>query len=244
MKAISALKALGPIDIKNVRRDAMLKWMVLFPVLMAVAVRWGVPPLNARLVKEMQLDLTPYYPLLMSFIAGTMPLMFGSIVGFLLLDQRDDRTLSALQVTSLTLNGYLAYRITLPVLISVAITIGVVPAAGLVNVPFTALLAVALASAPLAPLIALFLSSFAENKVQGFALSKGLGVIFLPPLVAYFVDAWWQPVFGLAPTYWAMKIFWLAAAGENFYWIYLMVGLAYQILLIAVLLRRFNRVIV
>lgn len=243
MKVIAAFKALGPVDVKSVRRDAMLKWMVLFPVLIAVVVRWGVPALNARLVEELQLDLAPYYPLLMSGIAGTMPLMVGLIIGFLLLDQRDDHTLSALQVTPLTLNGYLAYRISLPVLISIATTFGIVPAAGLVTVPFAALLAVALAAAPLAPLIALFLGSFAENKVQGFALSKGLGVIFLPPLIAYFVNDWWQPVFGLAPTYWPLKIFWLAAAGEGGYWLYLVVGLAYQILLIAVMLRRFNRVI-
>jgi fluoroquinolone transport system permease protein len=46
----------------------------------------------------------------MSFLVVVMPALVGMVIGFLLLDQRDDQTLAALQVTPLTLNGYLIYR--------------------------------------------------------------------------------------------------------------------------------------
>ena len=70
------------------------------------------------------------------------------VLGFLLLDQRDDQTLTALQVTPLSLNGYLAYRISLPMLISLVTTLLMVPLAGLGQVNIAAHLAAALCAAP------------------------------------------------------------------------------------------------
>ena len=52
---------------------------------------------------------------------GFLPLMVagmvGTVVGFLLLDQRDDQTMTALLVTPLSLGDYLRYRMTLPMLV-------------------------------------------------------------------------------------------------------------------------------
>jgi fluoroquinolone transport system permease protein len=62
-------------------------------------------------------DLSVYYPLIMSFIAVAMPMIYGALIGFLVLDQRDDNTITALQVTPLTLVGYLGYRVALPTLL-------------------------------------------------------------------------------------------------------------------------------
>lgn len=239
---LRALKALGPIDFQSVRRDELLRWLIPFPLLIGVVLRFGVPPVEARILAQFGFDISPYYGLFMSFVVMTMPLLVGMVIGFLLLDQHDDRTLTALQVTPLTLTGYLIYRISVPMLLSVLITLIVVPLANLVWIGWLPLLAATLASAPIAPLSALFLAAFAQNKVQGFALSKGSGVFLAPPLVAYFVQMPWQLLFGLTPTYWPVKLFWVLQNGEPHAWIYLVVGLAYQFLLLALLLRRFNRV--
>jgi fluoroquinolone transport system permease protein len=242
MKALNAIRALGPIDLKSIRRDSLLRWMVLFPLLIALLVRWGVPAVTRYSIEQFRFDLTPYYDLVMSLVLLMIPVMFGMIVGFLLLDQRDDRTLSALQVTPLGLNGYLVYRISAPVLLSGLITFAVFPLANLVSVAPLRLLFTALAAAPLAPLCALALAAFAENKVQGFALSKASGAVLLPPLLAYFIPSSWQLLFGLAPTYWPVKLFWAFQAGDPNAWIFLLAGLVYQLLLLGFLVRRFNRV--
>lgn len=42
-------------------------------------------------------------------------MVFGVVTGFLLLDERDDRTLTALQVTPLPLRAYIFYRVTVPI---------------------------------------------------------------------------------------------------------------------------------
>lgn len=93
----------------------------------------------------------------------------------------------------------------------------------------------------LGPIYALLLAAFATNKVQGFALTKALGVLLVPPVLAYFVPAPWQWLFGLDPLYWPAKLLWLLHAGQASYWLYLFIGLLYQFLLLIILLRRFNR---
>lgn len=243
MKMMKALRAFGPIDFKNVQRDSLLRWMTLYPLLIALITRWGVPALAKQLADRYQIDIVPYYGFGMSFMIELMPLLSGMVVGFLLLDQRDDQTLTALQVTPLTINGYLIYRISVPMLISILTTLLVFPIAGLIQAPWISLVLIALGAAPLAPIYALFLAAFAENKVQGFALVKGMGVIMLPPAIAYFIPTNWQVAFGLIPTYWPAKAFWALQAGDINYWLYLLVGLVYQLGLLALLLRRFNSVL-
>ena len=242
MRTVRAVRALVPIDAKSVARDPLLRWLVVYPVLLALVLRWGVPALAGRLEARYDFDLSGYYVLLMSFLVELLPILTGMVVGFLLLDGRDDRTLTALQVTPLTLSGYLAYRLTMPMLVSVVMTLVVFPLAGLVRVSLGPLVLMALGSAPLAPLFALLLGAFAGNKVEGFALTKASGVLFAPPVLAYFVDPPWQWAFGLIPTYWPVKAFWVQQSGGLGFASFLLVGGAYQALLLVPLLRRFNRV--
>ncbi len=236
------VRALGPIDVKSVRRDVMLRWLVVYPIVLGLAARWGVAPLTSWLAGRYAFDLTPYYALVMSFLGLVVPALMGCVVGFLLLDHRDDHTLTALQVTPLTLNGYLIYRTTMPMLLSVVMTMLLIPLAGLVHMRFLPALLAALEAAPIAPLYAVFLGAYATNKVQGFALMKGAGVLAWSPMFAYFVSSNWQWAFGIVPLYWPAKIFWMLEAGETGTWFALVVGLLYQMLLLALLLRRFNRV--
>lgn len=235
-------KALGPIDAQSVRRDSLLRWMIVFPVLIALLLRWGVPLFAAALAEQFQFDLSPYYPVVMSFVVLITPVLFGMIVGFLLLDERDDQTLTALQVTPMPLSSYLAYRVGLPMALSVVMTILIFSIAALVEIEVPSLLLAALIAAPLAPLLALFLAALAENKVQGFALVKASGITFLPPVIAYFIESAWQLAVGILPTYWPVKVFWLLYAGDPTFWLYALAGVAYQALLLTALLRRFNNV--
>ena len=241
--ATAVVRALGPIDVKSVARDSMLRWLIGMPIVIALAFRWGVPVVRGVLAERYAFDLTPYYPLLTSFLVLMVPTLMGSVVGFLLLDQRDDRTLNALQVTPLTVEGYLTYRIAVPILVSVPVMMASIAIADLVEMGFLPALVAAVQAAPTAPLYALFVGAFAANKVQGFALLKGVGVLAWPPVLAWFVTSDWQLAFGLDPLYWPLKLFWMLEAGEPRVWLYFLIGLAYQSVLIAFLLRRFKAVL-
>jgi fluoroquinolone transport system permease protein len=242
MALANAVRGLGPIDVKSVLRDSMLRWMFALPVLVALLMRWGVPAVANRLRLQFGFELEPYYALITSFMILISPMLVGVVIGFLLLDQRDDGTLAALQVTPLSLNGYLVYRVTAPILIGAILTMVVIPIAGLVEMGPLALVVVAIAAAPFGPLYALFLAGYANNKVQGFALMKAAGILSWPPIIAYFLPIVWQWIMGIVPTYWPVKVFWMLEAGESGWLPYLVIGIVYQALLMLPLLRRFNSV--
>ena len=236
-------RALMDIDTRSVRRDAMLRWMLVVPIFLALITRFAVPAIDAELEERMNFDLAPYYPLILSFLVLLVPQFFGLVMGFLLLDQRDDRTLSTLQVTPLSAGRLVAYRLAMPVLLSIPMTVLGFAIAGVVPFRWTAVLAGALAGALFAPCYALVLGTFANNKVQGFALAKGTGVLVIPAIAAWFVPLPWQFLVGVVPTYWPLKAYWVLQAGQPHGWVYALLAVSCFGLLLRWLSSRFDRVI-
>ena len=241
MRVAAVLKGLGPIDARSVQRDTLMRWMLGVPVLIALAIRWGWPPVTAWLWNRFQIDAEPYRVLVGSLIILATPMLYGTVIGFLLLDQRDDRTLSALQVTPLSSRGYVAYRLGLPMLLSLPMTVVALRLADQPPIGLGRELVSAALAAPLAPAFALFLGAFAANKVQGFALMKAAGVINWPPLFGWFFEPPWQWAFGLCPTFWPAKLYWDQSAGSSG-WIAILLGTLYLVALVWWLWRRFERV--
>lgn len=235
-------------DAKSIGRDALLRWVILLPILIALMARWVLPALLKEVEAIVAFDLLPYYRPLMAYVLLLLvPNLVGFVTGFLLLDQRDDRTLYALQVTPLSLNGYLVYRLAMPVLLSFLLSLIVLPLSGLVPLRWPLLLIAAISAAPMAPIFALTLAAISQNKVQGFALMKMSGIVLLPPLAAYFIESNWHLLLGLVPTYWPAKTLWTAQAWVNggspgLLPFYFLAGLAYQILFLLLLGRRFNKI--
>lgn len=240
MKTFLLFRAFAPVDFKNIRRDALLVWIPLLPLMMTLALRFAVPPLANLLLHEFELDLTPYYPLLMSMFTLLVPSIVGMIVGFLLLDERDEQTLLALMVTPMSNTSYLTYRIGVPLVIGFFINLITYPLAGLVPIAPLDLVIVSLLGAFTAPLTALFLAALAENKVAGLAMLKMLNGITILPVAAYFIPENWQWLAGIIPTYWPLKVFWSAVSGES-YWQYLLIGLIVNGIALMVLLRQWNK---
>ena len=244
MKAIQIVRALGPIDWKSVQRESLQAWMLTLPFLILALLRFAVPAVTEWLLREFQFDLVPYHALMVSyFVVLFVPMVLGQVLGFLLIDEREADTLTALFVTPLSVTGYLAYRIGLPVLLSMALALALLPAAGLVSLPWRQVLPVAFIAALEAPMIALFLASVARNKVQGFALGKVMGSLQLIPIAVFFVDPPLQYLAGLLPTYWPVKAFWVAHQGGDGFALWVALGLAVHVGVLALLGRWFARTV-
>jgi len=244
VRATQVLRALGPVDLRSIRRDSLLAWMTVVPLLLGLLVRWLLPRMDVFLVERFGFDLVPYHHLVSSyFFLLLVPMTVGLVVGFLLLDERDDQTLSALFVTPLTPTAYLVYRLGVPVVLGTLMTAVAIAIAGLVTVGWVPLIGVLALAAVETPVMSLFLASFAENKVQGFALVKGLGAVLLAPVVAWFVDMPWQLLAGFVPSYWPLRAYWSAASPGPDFWVFLAVGFGYHGVLLALLLRRFRAVL-
>ncbi|MCP5095826.1 MAG: ABC transporter permease subunit [Chloroflexi bacterium] len=243
MSMRNVIRALGPIDARNIRRDSLLSWMAFMPFLLAALFRFVIPWGRDRFLTGFGFDIEPYYILLASygFVMG-VPAIFGMVIGFILLDERDDDTLTALQVTPMSLNNYLAYRIVLPMILSVLLILISYPLAEIGTLPLNELFIAALLAAPMAPLFALFLASVAKNKVQGFAIMKGSSAFLILPVAAYFFTSHWTLLLGLIPTYWPLKVYWMFDANNPGVWGYVIAGFVVQGLMLYGLLRRFNTI--
>ena len=238
---VRAVRAFGANDLRNVLRDSMLLTFLLAPLFGVAVLRLAVPVATAYLDRRYSFDLTAYYPLLLSLLLLGLPMGLGALVGFMVLDERDDDTLTALRVTPASMAGYAGYRISAAVLMSFVYALGCVsltglaPAALMLNFVPAALLA-----GLFSPLVALVLITLTNNKVEGLAISKAFGVFILGPLVAYFVSPNWQLLFGILPTFWPAKALWTASeVGSS--WPYFLVGLTYNAALVVLLLRRLRK---
>jgi fluoroquinolone transport system permease protein len=205
-----AWRALAGADSQILWRDPLLGWVLLLPLSVALMLRVLIPPITGTLAGN-GFQLEPFYPLVMSGYLMTAPGIVGMVVGFLLLDERDARTLSALRVTPLSVRQYLAYRVTGPLIVGTLTTLVAYPLAGLEPMPLSILLPIAAVGGLSAPTLALVLAIAAPNKVAGFAVVKVLNLINLLPLLAYFVPMPAQLFAGILPAFWPMRAFWAAA---------------------------------
>jgi fluoroquinolone transport system permease protein len=233
------LRTLALADVRIIGRDPLLKWVLGLPLGLALVLRVLMPRIQHALIAN-GFDIAPYFPLVMGGYLMTAPGIVGMVIGFLLLDERDARTLSALRVTPISMRAYLTYRILLPLLAGTASTLVGYPLIGLTTVPVTSLLAIAAVAGVSAPLLALVLASAAPNKVTGFAVVKVLNGVNLLPIAAFFLPVPVQYVAGVVPTYWPMRALWSAAAGES-YLVFLAIGAATATLAVAFAVRLFER---
>ena len=94
----AAWRSIALADARMLFRDPLLPWVVVLPLGLALLLRVLMPAIEAALVQVL-FDLSPYHRLIMSGYLMTAPGIIGMVSGFLLLDERDARTLSAVRVT-------------------------------------------------------------------------------------------------------------------------------------------------
>lgn len=239
---MQTLAAFARNDARNLARDSFLLFITIIPYLLSVLARVIFPGLTAWLWERFGFDLVPYYPLILSFMFILQaPMMFGIVIGLMILDERDEDTLTALRVTPFPILNYALYRVSLMVMLAMVFVVVATPLTGLISwTLLPALVVIGLCSGVFAAATGVFLAAFAANKVEGIALMKATGLLLTWPAVAYFVNPDWQWLMGIVPTYWPAKALWVASEGGP-YWIYALIGIIYMAVLLLWLLRRFQR---
>ncbi|WP_030442236.1 hypothetical protein [Actinoplanes subtropicus] len=190
-------------DLRNVTRDSMLAAVALSPLLLALALRLGYPPLAAWLRHTRGVDLAPYSPVLaLLAVAVHVPVSFGMTAALIVLDDLEAGTLSVVRVSPVGVTGYLAYRLGLVTLLSGAGLAVAAPLSGLVPGPAAGALALAALAGPLVTVATI---AVARTRVQGATADKALALpLYLP------IAAWWLTgpagwLLAPLPTYWIVR---------------------------------------
>jgi fluoroquinolone transport system permease protein len=225
-------RALLRSDIRHLAKDPMLMACLFGPLAIIAFARYAFWPLAEWVKEQYAFDLTAYTGFVAFVLLTTIPLLTGVMTGLLMLDERDENLIAYFGVTPLTRRGYYRYRLLFPSLLALLSSGLYLLASGMTEIRVESMYTLLLLALE-APCIALFLVAAADNKVEGLALSKLCGLLFVGPVVAAFVPEPWQMAGMIVPTYWPAKSYMLGESREPV-WSALSfaAGLVYHVLLL------------
>jgi hypothetical protein len=224
-------------DAMNVARDPMLALAVVLSTLPAALWLFWAHEIDAAALSAFGIaDFLRYA----APVALLMPaFLIGWVTGFLLLEDRDEGPLLAIDVTPVGKIGFLAYRVSAAALIVLLLTCGatriIVPHLG----PGPGIVAALLAAAATVLGTVVF-PAVARNKVEGLALTKLTNLASLAPLLAI-IPSPWRYLGGVVPTYWLGELLHLSPLSPLPLPLVLIFAAASHLLVGALLFARFRR---
>jgi len=225
-------------DIKNILRDRFLIYAAIAAPIMFIVLGRLVFPW----ISENYYFIEPFYPAFFMLFVIFVPLIFGFITGFLIMDDRDENLLTVLRVMPISRSSYLIYRMVLMIILAF-IYVSIFPwLTGLVEVSYLDYLPIAALFAIFTPVMGIVVNIIASNKVQAFAIFKTLGGVFIIPIFALAItDNVLKYIFGIIPNFWTfMALENLLVEGTNDF-VFIGIGFVYHIALLAVLFHLFNK---
>ncbi|WP_175059109.1 ABC transporter permease [Thermococcus sp. 2319x1] len=200
MSFVKKFGAIYKTDLKLLRRDPMLLYSVAMTLVLLLIVRYFKDRVGV------------YYSLLALVVLVLIPMIFGMLPGFMMADEKEEKTVQALQVIPISSEAFLAYRLTWAS-IAVAVFTFVAPYILDIEIPQKGLLALMTLFLFEAWTYGLMISSLSESRMQALTVSKVLGwLLFLPPAIKLVV-VWrnlstdWSEFTAFLPTYWLYKVF-------------------------------------
>lgn len=206
----TAVRSLAAADRRSLVGDGLLLMLVGSVPLLAVTMRLIATVGVTWAADRYDIALRGYLPLIAAVLLVLhTPVIFGTLAGLLLLEDRDAGLLAPLETTRAGIRTLVGYRLAATVVVTsvtLALTLplaGVTHAAGLAGWLLTAVAAGAVSVVP-----ALLLAALARNRVQGVAVMKLIGLPLYLPLGAWFVTGAVRWAFAPLPTAWTAWTAW------------------------------------
>lgn len=208
----------------------MMGFMIMYPIIFALLGRYFLPWLG----EKYGFNFTPFTDLILVILVLIIPIAYGALIGFSVLEDRDDHVLTSIQVTPLSIHKFLSFRLVGVYLLCVIATVFVIWFSRIGDVPMKNIIAISLLASLEAPISGLLINSFAKNKIEGFAIMKAGGSIIIFPIVALFFNGVKELFFSFAPGFWSAKVISSLVRGGGLYLSYnqyYFIGLIYMIAL-------------
>ena len=226
-------------DYLLLRGDPMLILSIAVPFILWALMQFIFPWLAELFLNQWTIDIGPYYRFAGTFFLMLIPMMFGMVYGFILLDERDGGIITAISVTPAGKSGYLKLRLGIPLILSLVfillfqVLLDLTGSHGPVQI-----IAISAIISSQSLLLLLFLGAFADNKVMGMAISKGFGLLLLGPVLDYLLPEPYQWIGAYSPLFWAGRS--LLAEETSSFWLFFIISLAFHGLLLLLLFRKFS----
>lgn len=214
--------------------------MAGFSLLLALIVRLLVPYLETQL----SYSLAPWYQIIVLGLILLGTSISGGMVGFSIIDDRDDQILQAIEVSPVSFELFLDIRLGLCIVLGWVMGILIPLIAQLGDIPFHVRFLVPISAGLFSSLCAMLVNFFASNKVEGFAMMKAVGFIVAFPIASQFFSDFKQYFFAIEPNFWTAKAFSLsltAHVDSGEFWFFWAVGIVYLLLLNLLVFKIFKK---
>lgn len=194
--------------IRQISKDSMLYAILLAPLIAACVFRFGIPYAETLLCEyfEKTSILAGYYLLFDILLAILTPVMFCFSSSMVILTEYDENITSYIVSTPVGKRGYIISRIVFPTVVSFFITAILLSMFALTRWKTLMLLLTVSLTCLLSVIISLLIISYSHNRVEGMAMAKLSGVIFLGLPVPFFMSSDIQYLFSFLPSFWIGKL--------------------------------------
>lgn len=179
----------------------MMIFMLIFPIMFGLVGRYVLP----YVAEQSDFSLSMYADVLVAALTLMVPQMYGAILGFSILDDRDDNILMSVKTTPLTIHQYFSFKLTMVLFLAFLSCVFVMWFSGIGDLPISNILSISFLAALGTPVTGLLINAFAKNKIEGFAIMKGFGMTIVFPIVALFFFDKKELIFSFAPGFWPAK---------------------------------------
>jgi fluoroquinolone transport system permease protein len=203
-------------DIKFIVRDPMLLLAILAPFFLILFLKLVFPLLSGFIFSKTGFQVYSYYTIVAITMVSIIPMLFGMVYSFILLDESDLHILQVIAVTPAGKKNFLYMRMIVPtflsfimVLFTIFLTIPV-PSEGWLRTIYVSFLL-----STQSPFVFLFIGSLAGNKVEGLALSKLYGIFLVAVPLGLLLHHPWNYLAFFSPLYWVSWAWVIAIPSES-----------------------------
>lgn len=222
-------------DFRQIARDPTLSFFLVAPLLLIIFVRLFVPYITSIFP-----IIEAYHPVIIMFAAIQSAIMFGFIISFVILDEKDENVLQVIRVLPISPYFFLLYRLLFATVFSALGAFLMLTFCGIAYPGWVPSILLSIQYGLTAPLITLIVATFANNKVEGMAYFKGVDLVLLLPLLSFFVGDTTQYIFSIIPAFWTYQLLNASIAhGDTIY--FFVVGLLFYMVAIGVLYVQFKK---
>jgi len=204
-------------DMKIISHDVMLLAIGLTPLLLILLLKFVFPLISHIVFLKSGFILDKYYSLAALTIVSLIPVFLGMLYAFVLLDENDLKIIEESDVKPFRGKNSLYMRILVTISLSLILIylsiflVNPVPGEGWLRTLFVVILL-----SLQAPFVFLFIVSLAENKIEGFALSKIYGFFLITVPLGLVLHHPWNYLAFFSPLYWISWAWLIPVPVESF----------------------------
>ena len=223
------------IDFKLIFRDNSLRTFLFMPFLIVLIINVGLPALVEKFpVVE---DYTSYILMVATLQA---PTMFGFIYCMVFIEEKDLDIARVYGILPVSKKGFVLVRMIPSVLVSMAFASIILIFQPFYYLSIYSILTISLLSALFAPMMALLVTVFSKNKMEGLTWFKIMNALLNIPILVFFVPLW-KHTFGFIPSHWIFQSLDQIFAGSSGS-LLAVIGFIYCLVIIVLLDIRFSKV--